>query len=215
MIYDKYRIKHFLSYLVDISLEKTSSSMNPELEIVLSKGRIRLETKNAVYSYGDLYHAFFQAFQELGMNEKSLKNVLVLGGGLGSIPIMLEEHFGQIANYDLVEFDPIIIQLAKKYIKENVLFKINFINEDALTFKPTIHQNYDLIAIDLFLDDQIPKLDAAFFKHLSSALSVGGLMLFNVLPTAQNLPLKAPFQKAFSTAKTIQTITNEVLIFQK
>ena len=47
--------KYWLSFLYDQTLTRSSSLYNPTLEVCLSRGRLRLNTKNATYSYEDLY----------------------------------------------------------------------------------------------------------------------------------------------------------------
>jgi hypothetical protein len=66
--------KKIFSYFFDISIEKKQSNFSGELEILLSRGRLALCTKNAMYSFDDLYLNFRTAFSVLNINKfNSLK----------------------------------------------------------------------------------------------------------------------------------------------
>ena len=80
--------KRLLSYLFELHIESTSSEHNPHLYVSLKNGRYQLSTANAVYSYGDLYDNFSEAFQQLNLESREIKNVLILGFGLAfaSVP---------------------------------------------------------------------------------------------------------------------------------
>lgn len=47
-------------------------------------------TAHAVYSYEDRYDNFVRAFKKAKLHDRKIDNVLILGFGLGSIPIILE-----------------------------------------------------------------------------------------------------------------------------
>lgn len=74
------------SYWFDIQLEETDSDYSGKLEVICRKGRYALCTKNAVYSYDDLYVNFRKSFQQVDLERYKINDVLVLGLGLGSIP---------------------------------------------------------------------------------------------------------------------------------
>jgi len=90
--------KRWLSYLMEVHLESSSSEHNEELHVSLSKGRLQLSTANAIYSYADKYENFYKTFEQVELNEK-VDDVLILGFGLGSIPYMLESKFGKKYRY--------------------------------------------------------------------------------------------------------------------
>ena len=86
------RWKKMLSYLIDLRIEQSSSDHHRHLDIWLSKGRFQLCTENAVYSYEDLYDNFGKLFtKKLAMERLPGNQVLILGLGLGSIAIILDQ----------------------------------------------------------------------------------------------------------------------------
>lgn len=81
------------SWFVPVILEDSSSELNPFLAVAMYKGRLQLISGNAIYSWDDLYDNFFTAFGKLDIRTRAPHTALILGGGLGSIPYMLEKHF--------------------------------------------------------------------------------------------------------------------------
>lgn len=89
------------------------------------------------------------------------KNVLFVGGGGFSGP----KHFlntYQNVSVDVVEIDPVVIDVAKKYFNvsgnnnndDNPRLRIY--NEDARDFLSKSNQKYDIIILDAFSKDYVP-----------------------------------------------------------
>ncbi len=64
--------KKWLSYFVDVPVEQAASEWNPNLQVLLSKGRYQLCTAGAIYSHEDLYTNFFLAFAVLHSGYQSV-----------------------------------------------------------------------------------------------------------------------------------------------
>jgi spermidine synthase len=175
--------KRFLSYFYTFCLEDTHSNINPHLQVFLKQGRYQLCTDHAVYSYGDLYDNFTRAFDVLKLEEIDVRKVLVLGFGMGSIPIILEKLFEKDYEYTGIEIDKKVIELAHKYVLPEVKSKINLVCADAYQFVMGCKEKFDLIAVDVFLDDMIPasfeKDD--FLARLATLLSPEGIVVYNRL----------------------------------
>ena len=105
-----------ISHFWDVPVETTSSQFNPLLRVLLSRGRYQLTTRNAVYSFADLYDNFRVALAQVKWETWHGRKVLVLGLGLGSIPYMLEKHFWHSMEYTAVEIDEEVVYLANKYV---------------------------------------------------------------------------------------------------
>jgi spermidine synthase len=215
------------SYLYEVVLEKTSSAYNPYLEVVLSQGRLRLNTQNITYSYEDLYANFYTVFQQLDVQKMQLNHVLILGFGLGSIPFMLQRHFEQYnAQYTGVEIDEVIIQLAKKYLPPDVLQNVTLHNADAYQWvqnAQTPAQGYDLLAIDLFIDQDTPPIfySPAFLQASKALLNRNkGILVYNMLADTPDKKQSAQdfyhsaFKATFDNAFCINTTANLMLVQQ-
>lgn len=214
------RYKHYLSYLFELSLTRTSSAYNPYLEVLLSRGRTRLNTKVATYSFEDLYRNYNNAFTKLNIRQQRLDKVLLLGLGLGSVPMMLETKFGQSASYTAVEIDEVIIRLAQQYLPDSVKAALTVHCADAHTFVQTDGGSYDLIAMDIFIDLDTPSefRSDEFVGILKKLLKRGGYLLYNTLTLTDALKTQSEaffnqiFKKHFPDAMTFQTAGNLMLV---
>jgi len=175
--------KKWLSYLTELHIESAPSEINPHLYVSLRRGRYQLCTANAIYSYEDLYDNFVKAFERIQLDKVSGKKVLILGFGLGSIPLILEQKFQQDFHYTAVGIDESVLYLANKYTVPKLNSSIDFIQADAFAFVDQCAEQFDLICMDVFLDDVIPKQfhEDYFLRRLQQLLNPNGLLLYNCL----------------------------------
>ncbi len=218
----KNKFRQYLSYFITQNIEKTSSQWNPVLEINLANGRYRLDTKNATYSYEDRYQSFRTAFEAMKLHPNSLKEVLVLGFGLGSIPYLLEFSFEQSAHYTGVDIDTEVIRLARKYMEPILLQKTDLIAQDALDYVQNSQQKFDLIACDIFIDIHTPEkfFELSFLKALNRLMERNAYMVFSMLITSAEMKRKAEdfHQKnlvlVFNQVKVVDSPGNRLFICQ-
>jgi hypothetical protein len=177
------RWKVLLSYLYEVPIEFVGSGVHHSLDVTLSRGRYQLSTPNAIYSYGDLYENFVRVFEKIDWERILGDQVLLLGLGLGSIPYMLENKFNKSFQYSAVEIDPHVIRLAQKYVLRYLKSQVTVWPADAVEFAAGTHQQWDLICVDIFVDDVIPEavLSTDFLENLKSCLTESGILLYNCL----------------------------------
>ena len=175
--------KRLLSYFWEQHIESVSSEINEELSVSLIRGRYQLYTTNAIYSFEDLYYNFLGAFKQMDLEKLPGKKVLILGFGLGSIPIILESKFNVFFEYTAVEIDEAVLYLANKYAVPKINAPIQFICADALQFVNTTEEMYDMVLVDIFLDDVIPEKfgQQVFLESLSEIMNPNGVILYNKL----------------------------------
>ena len=212
--------KRILSYLFEIHIESTSSEYNPQLHVSLNNGRYQLSTANAIYSFEDLYDNFLNAFRIIDLDRLNIQNVLVLGFGLGSIPIILEQNFGKKYYYTGIEIDEEVLYLANKYAMPQIASGVELICADAAAFVELSTLKYDMIAVDLFQDDVIPSQFEAisFLENLKNLLNPKGILLYNRL--AYNTGDKKEskwfyhnfFKKVFNEGTFIEVSDNWMLL---
>jgi len=191
-----------LSYFSDVYIESTSSKHNPELHVILSSGRYQLCTSNAVYSYEDKYVNFKKAFEWIDWEQNDIKKVLVLGLGLASVPQMLEQVFKQKFEYHAVEIDEMIIDLANRYVLNDLDSSIQIFHADALLYTKLSSEKYDMIIMDVFDSDVVPAEfeSQEFLKDLEALLAENGFVLFNRLNVTEkdHLDTQEYYNKVFS-----------------
>jgi spermidine synthase len=214
------RIKYLWSHMMPVTIEETSSEQNPYLAVALHKGRLQLLSGNAIYSWDDLYDNFTTAFGKLDIRTRAPKNALILGGGLGSIPWMLEYKF-KVKNcyFTIVEYDEEVNYLANKYSYTRLKSNFQLLTADAEMFMEMNEEQYDLICVDIFSDDVIPKEfeSIEFLEQCKAALEPGGLLLFNRLyrdekdQKASDAWYDKVFKVVFAEGGKIETSGNLIL----
>lgn len=180
--------KKWLSYLTELHIESAPSAHNPHLYVSLRRGRYQLCTANAIYSFEDLYDNFVKAFERVDFNKIKGKKVLILGFGLGSIPLILEQQFNKKFHYTAIEIDESVLYLANKYMLPKLHSSIDFVNTDAFVYAMQSEEKFDLICMDVFLDDVIPQRfhKDDFLQRLQQLLTDNGLLLYNCLALTED-----------------------------
>ena len=212
--------KKIISYITELHIESAPSDINPHLYVSLNRGRYQLCTANAIYSYEDLYDNYFEAFKKIEIEKRKIENVLILGFGLGSIPFMLEKHFQKKYHYTAIEIDESVIYLATKYALPEIDSPIQMICANAFAFVMQCQQQFDLVCMDVFLDDIVPEEfeDSDFLENLKQLIAKDGLLLYNRLAnTPQDLNatqtfFKEKFQSVFPEGKYLEVRGNWMLL---
>lgn len=216
-------IKKYLSYFKDVHLETISSDYNEELQVLLSKGRYQLCTPNAIYSFADKYDNFRDTFTQMDLDKPSIQNILILGFGMGSIPYMLEKTFGKHYTYTGIEIDDAVIYLASKYVMDDLASDVEIIQTDAWSYIQQSSVRYDLICIDIFVDDKIPTifLSEEFLKSVQENICTTGLLIFNHLAfhesdiVVANRYFEQVFSKVFPNGHPLKVKSNIMMISDK
>ncbi len=213
-------ISNILSYITQQHMETIHSDYNEVLHVFLKNGRYQLCTANAIYSYGDKYDNFKRSFDQMQLDMLDIENVLLLGFGLGSIPFMLEKTFHQNYSYTGVEIDESIIYLASKYVLDELTSEIEMIQADAYSYIYQTSMKYDLICIDIFVDDKIPEvfLDVDFLEAVTENLTEKGILMFNHLSYTHADEVAAlayyndVFKTVFPTGKCLDVKGNLMMV---
>ena len=143
---------------------------------------------------------------------RSIKQVLSLGlGAGGQLPLLRRRFPG--AFITVIEWDPVMIHLARTLRIYTPDERISIKEGDARELVPTLAQTYDLITVDLFRgSDPSPVLvDASFIWALASKLAPRGYLLLNVYQTNAVLPF---FDHALSRQATWRYWYNTVALYR-
>lgn len=212
--------QRLLSYLYDIPLEENHSEYSDRLQVYLCNNRLKLTAGSAIYSEEDNYYNFTEVFKKINIKKLNINKVLVLGLGLGSIPVMLEKKFGLFYNYDLIEIDPAIIRLFQKYVAPGLQSKIQVFERDALSFIQENTQKYDLICVDLFINRIVPAqfTSEEFISDLSKAMNPNAKLIFNRLipdtidESIEQEKMLVILKKYFSEVTIINIVSNRMYV---
>lgn len=192
-------LKKILSYIIPLT-KKVNSDKNGTLEITLINGKKILDAKNANYSFGSL-----QKVLEFGINKIDLSKVnemLLLGLGGGSIIQSLINKYKFKGKIDAVEFDEKVIYIAANEFNITNNSQLKIINNDAYEYVTQSKNKYDLVVVDLFIDNEVPGkfLKKDFWNAVFNMLNTGGVVIFNA---GINLENNNPYHHFFNKFNNI------------
>ncbi len=203
------------SFFYPVLIRRTSSQYNPVLDLYYYRGRWQLATADALYSDGIYYRPLVSAFHALDRFLPEVKNVLVLGTGLGSAVQILHKK-GCKPVFTLVELDKQVLALALELMPEVMTQKIQSVCADAQQFLPTDTALYDLLIVDIFNGRQVPDfvLSNAFIAECRQHLSPQGYLVLNYMIHSREdaQKAKAALEAAFDQVKEIELGINRVYI---
>lgn len=197
----KWTGRYLKSFLRETVVERSSSPFNPRLEVVYTYGKHVLNATSVNYSYGLLDNAFRAAFSLLKIEDRPIQHVLILGLGAGNVATLLAEYN---PDYDItgVEVDAEVIRLGKKYFQLGTIPRLQVVIGDALEYVAGCQEQYDLLVVDLFIDDKVPAATetSTFFQALAKLLAPGALLIWNRLA-----PSDDPHQQTEAFFRKMQT----------
>jgi spermidine synthase len=131
----------------------------------------------------DLPLLYTRAFSLAAIYPPEIKRILVLGLGGGSIPVYLHRFLPE-ATIDVVEIDPGIIAVAKKYFGIRETSRLHLIESDGRVFLNRHREPYDMIIVDVFTGSYIPfhMMTKEFYQLVRSHLNPHGVAAINILP---------------------------------
>lgn len=204
------------SYIFDLPVEKKNSNYSGEVVVSIHEGQYKLSTQNAIYSFGKKYTSFDIAFQAIQVQQRNINEVLVLGFGLGSVVDLLEKQ-NTISSIIAVDIDEVIIDLAKKYLHTPLKSKVKFICADAIDYVSQETNKFDMLIVDLFIDDETPMpfMQADFLRKLKNLLSEDAVLLFSKIDDLQkhkieNIQFEQLFQQQFPNGFSIDAKGNKI-----
>lgn len=117
------------------------------------------------------------------------RSVLIIGLGGGTIPRALHELVPQ-ARIDVVEIDPAVVKVARRYFDLGDNSELNVIEADGrVQVKKALREqrSYDLIMLDAFDHEYIPEhlLTREFLQEVKALLAPGGVLAANTFSSSQ------------------------------
>lgn len=139
------------------------------------------------------------------------KRILVLGLGAGSCLGPIYRYFPK-AQLTAVEWDPVMIEIAKelKFIKPG--FRLSLIIDDALMALPRLKKRFSLIIIDLFRGSKPAPIlyQPPFISFLQETLSSDGYLLLNAFGNSE---LLAVFDQQMSRLSSWRFKFNKLALY--
>ena len=208
-------LKKIISYIFPIT-RKIKSIHNGYLELTVVNGRTVLDTSNTNYSYGSLQRVLKFSLEHTDVSHA--ENVLLLGLGGGCVLKTLWNEFDYKGNVTAVDIDPVIITVAEKEFGILPNGKTRIVCADAYDFVKEDLDKFDLIIIDLFIDNIVPEkfLQQEFWKDVLKKVNNNGTIIFNTLctPFTDIQPIEAKLKRRGFESHVYRYVerTNKVLI---
>jgi spermidine synthase len=146
-----------------------------------------------VHSYTDLKDPLYLEYEYIRIyeevvrwqaNRKKSFKALFIGGGGYTFPRFIEAKYPKV-EIDVVEIDPEVTRIAKRYLGISENTKIRTFNEDARWYVMSCEEkgSYDFIFGDAFNDLSIPYhlTTKEFATQLKALMKADGFLLANVI----------------------------------
>lgn len=171
------------SYLLGWKEITISSEYSGTLELWWLNGRLVLNSRNANYSYDTLHKSFRESLASLQSELTPDKNVLLLGMGGGSVINILHREMQCSCIITAIEIDPVVIAVAEKYFGISNNHHLRIIRADAAEYVRSCSTTYDMVIMDIFIDDRIPVAftQPEFIGHLRRNIAPGGILVANCM----------------------------------
>jgi SAM-dependent methyltransferase len=212
-------LQRLLSYVMEVPVITVEGEYNPTLRVSLVQNRFQLSTEHAIYSFDDYYLNFSRAFKKIDLPADGAE-MLLLGLGLGSVPYILEKQYNRKYHTTAVELDEAVIALASAFTFPRLSTRIEVVHADAEVYIQNVQRSFDLIVVDLFLDDVIPPYfeQKEGLQQLRKLLKPAGLILINRLYRNTSDRQKTgnfyrnTFLKVFNNGYHIEVMGNWILV---
>lgn len=140
-----------------------------------------------------------------------LERILIIGGGGGVGARELLAHDPDVV-VDLVEIDPQVVEVAKRFFYLEGVPRLNIHTEDGRKFVRQSRERFDLVMLDAYtLGGRIPfhLTTREFMQEVKAILKPGGVVLANITS-----PLEGVRSGVLrSEYKTMAAVFNKVLVF--
>ena len=147
-----------------------------------------------------------------------IANCLLLGIGGGTVLPVLKTAYPQCKIIG-VEIDPQMVKVAEKFFRLAQIKDLQLVNSDACKWINNAKKKFDLIIIDLFINDLNPYCSRtkSFLSGITKLLNSTGVVIYNShYQQGKNIEyeqFKILCQKLFKVVKEIHSYPKNKVIF--
>lgn len=171
-----------LSFLWPVRMASSRGRHGP-LEVNCENGRLVMNSASANQSFGGLHRVWQRGFRAVRLRERKVDRVLLLGLGAGSVVSILRGELGIKAAIVAVDDDAEMLRLAREHFGLGTWADLEVVQDDAFRALDRIAGPFDLIAVDLFIEQDVPQalLDPTVIRRLAERISPYGLLMVNMI----------------------------------
>lgn len=172
---------NLLSFLIPLKLYKAKTTMGTLIEVRELFGKKKMDL-NGYPQSGSNYQKYWRyVFRMIKLDKLNrLGSGLVLGLGGGDLVKLLD--LAQ-PNWDTtyVEIERQVIEIAIRFFGISETEKRKIVIQDAKLFMATNKHKYDLIIVDLYSGDEVPRFVSSdpFMRDIARAMNPMGMTIFN------------------------------------
>lgn len=161
--------------------------------------------QSGVYTTGskDLAFSYTQKIAEVVHTAPHKERMLILGGGAFTLPEYFGRHY-PTAQIDVVEIDPKLPGIAKKYFRYEPTPNIRTFSQDARAYLRETKEDYDVVIVDVYNDAAVPFSLATreYAADLKDVLKPEGVVAANIIAAANEdcLPLLSGVHSSYASA---------------
>jgi spermidine synthase len=102
---------------------------------------------------------------------------------MGSIPMVMESQGFDQCHFTAIEIDETVIDLLTRYGLDKINAPIEVYEADAISYVAISQEKYDIITLDLFINDIIPDdvQSIEFLQNVKDSLAEDGILMMNHL----------------------------------
>jgi SAM-dependent methyltransferase len=158
------------------------------------------ETKQSIHLFSYMLYGLARTYTE------KIEKALCIGLGVGIVPMQLAREKVKV---DVVEINPAVVPLAKRYFEFDP-GRVKLFIDDGRHYLNECRQRYDTVILDAFLGDSSPShlMTKEAFRAMQAVLKPGGSLVIN---TFGNLNPGQDFYTA-SLEKTLRVVFKSVKV---
>jgi len=188
------------------------SDFNNEIRLIKFLNNLRLDVDGLTQSGDVMVWIWSQSIKNLLPKNFSPESILLLGLGGGSALFWLRRHYPK-AYLTVVEIDPVMVSVAKKYFHVDQIKDLSIVNQDAVEFIKKAKQKFSLIIMDCYQGFKTP---TGFddIKVLKKMKQVGENVLLNRIYWDQHKIVTDEFVAKLSPhfqIKSVYTASNLII----
>lgn len=154
---------------------------------------------------GQLAFWYTQQLADVVAHAPERRDILVLGGGAFTLPQFLADKYPD-STIDVVEIDPELAGIARKYFNYNDPANVNLHFTDARTYVNQTDKTYDIVIADVYGDAHVPftLITQEYGDRIAALTKPGGVVAANMIAGLDDAcgtllsALDAPYRTHFS-----------------